>query len=76
MTTTILLIFKIYSQVCITNSSQVADHCIIYLFSESAQKDYRKRNAATPMAMSVVGYTLDDIIEKLTEAKFLHMHVQ
>jgi hypothetical protein len=28
------------------------------------------------MAMSVVGYTLDDIIEKLTEAKFLHMHVQ
>jgi hypothetical protein len=32
MTTTILLIFKIYSQVCVTNSSQVAVNCIIYLF--------------------------------------------
>ena len=72
-----------------TNSSQVADHCIIYLFSESAQKDYRKRNAATPMSVATIvkleGYTLDDINEKVTEAKFLlyilytytlHMHVQ
>ena len=38
----------------VTNSSQVADHCIIYLFSESAQKDYRKRNAATPMSVATI----------------------
>jgi hypothetical protein len=29
----------------VTNSLQVADHCIMYLFSESAQKDYM--NVAT-----------------------------
>jgi hypothetical protein len=40
-----------------TNSSQVADHCIVYLLSESAQKlDYRK---------------MYDLTEKVTETKFL-----
>ena len=54
-----------------TSSSQVADHWIIYLFSESAQKDYRKRNAATPMNVATMHdckalkATLDDINEKV-----------
>jgi hypothetical protein len=34
------------------NNHSIADHC--YLFSESAQKDYRKRNAATPMSVATI----------------------
>lgn len=56
------------------NSSHVADHCIVYSLSESAQKDFRKVCSHTHNECcdrcKALKATLDELTEKVKEAKF------
>ena len=57
-----------------TNSSQVAEHCIVYSLSEVAQKDYRNVCSHTHDECcdrcNALKVTLDVLTEKVQEAKF------